>query len=162
MNVLLIKIISFSFFPQILLHQMFTFFYIFLNLIHFFILSSNSILSIVSLEQRQFFRLISSIAYYITLSIKAWIWSHSNKYCSLTRRNRIIQSNIFYGTWKPISFVKFGITWAGNLFILLCPITLLLIDNDVELNPGPKKTKSCYNFSFCYWNLNITIAHNFL
>ena len=38
--------------------------------------------------------------------------------------------------------------------MLLFGITLLLIWGEVELNPGPKKTRSCYNFSLCQWNLN--------
>ena len=38
--------------------------------------------------------------------------------------------------------------------MLLFGITLLLIWGEVELNPGPKKTRSRYNFSLCQWNLN--------
>ena len=45
--------------------------------------------------------------------------------------------------------------------MLLCGITLLLICGDDELNPGPKKTRSYYNFSLCRWNLNSITAHNF-
>ena len=45
--------------------------------------------------------------------------------------------------------------------MLLCGITLLLICSDVKLNPGPKKTKSCYNFSLCHWKLNSITAHKF-
>ena len=36
----------------------------------------------------------------------------------------------------------------------------LFIYGDVELNPGPKNTKSYY-FSLCHWNLNSLPAHNF-
>ena len=32
---------------------------------------------------------------------------------------------------------------------------------DIELNPGPKKDKSCDNFSLCYSNLNSIAAHVF-
>ena len=43
------------------------------------------------------------------------------------------------------------------VFILL----ILFICGDIELNPGPKNRKSCYNFSICHWNLNSITAHNF-
>ena len=36
----------------------------------------------------------------------------------------------------------------------------LFICGDVELNPGPKNTKSYY-FSLCHWNLNSLPAHDF-
>ena len=45
--------------------------------------------------------------------------------------------------------------------MLLCGITLLLICGDVELNPESKKTKSCYNFSLCHWDVNSIASHNF-
>ena len=32
---------------------------------------------------------------------------------------------------------------------------------DIELNPGPPKNNTFYNFSFCHWNLNNIAAHNF-
>ena len=37
---------------------------------------------------------------------------------------------------------------------------LLLLDGDVELNPGPKQS-SINAFSICHWNLNSLSAHNF-
>ena len=41
-------------------------------------------------------------------------------------------------------------------------ILLLLISaGDIELNPGPRKNNTSYNFSFCHWNLNSIAAHNF-
>ena len=36
-----------------------------------------------------------------------------------------------------------------------------IICGDTELNPGPKKYKSCDNFSLCHWNLNSIPAHDF-
>ena len=38
---------------------------------------------------------------------------------------------------------------------------MLFACGDIELNPGPKKGSSCYNFSVCHWNLNSITAHNF-
>ena len=36
----------------------------------------------------------------------------------------------------------------------------LIICGDVEQNPGPEKDKSL--ITFCYWNLNVLMAHNFI
>ena len=33
---------------------------------------------------------------------------------------------------------------------------------DIHLNPGPKRNKSCYNFSIFHWNLNSITAHNYV
>ena len=38
---------------------------------------------------------------------------------------------------------------------------MLFACDDIELNPGPKKRMSCYNFSVCHWNLNSITAHSF-
>ena len=45
---------------------------------------------------------------------------------------------------KSIFSTNFRTTLAKYLFMLLCGINLLLICGDDELNPGPKKTKTCY------------------
>ena len=37
----------------------------------------------------------------------------------------------------------------------------LLISGDMELNPGPKNTKSYYYFSLCLWNRNSLPALDF-
>ena len=55
---------------------------------------------------------------------------------------------------RCIFSVNFRITLAKYLFMLLCEITLPLICGDVEVNPGLQKTKPCYKFSLCHWNLN--------
>ena len=39
-------------------------------------------------------------------------------------------------------------------------LMLLICTGDVGLNPGPKKSNSCYNFSMCHWNLNSVAAHD--
>ena len=52
------------------------------------------------------------------------------------------------GSLKPLLYT---IAWTS---ITLLTILLLLCD-DVELNPGPtKKRNSWLNFSICHWNLN--------
>ena len=40
-------------------------------------------------------------------------------------------------------------------------LLLLICAGDIELNPGPIKNNTSYNFSFHYWNLNSIAAHNF-
>ena len=53
-------------------------------------------------------------------------------------------------------------------FMLLSLITkivhlflILLMDGDIESNPGPKtKTKKENFFSCCHWNVNSLLAHN--
>ena len=73
----------------------------------------------------------------------------------------VFNSRSFMRFAKSIFSVNVRTTLAKYLFMLLCGVTLLLICVDVELNPGPKKTKSCYNFSLCHWNLNRITAYNF-
>ena len=38
---------------------------------------------------------------------------------------------------------------------------VLIICVDIKLNPGPKKDKSCDNFSLSQWNLNSIAAYDF-
>ena len=47
----------------------------------------------------------------------------------------------------------------GILFVFV--VLMLFACGDTELNPGPKKRSSCYNFSVCHWNLTSITAHNF-
>ena len=46
-------------------------------------------------------------------------------------------------------------------FFIFCVLIVLIICGDIELNPGPKKDKSCDNFSLSHWNLNNIAAHDF-
>ena len=49
----------------------------------------------------------------------------------------------------------------NKLYIICCMFLLLLIcAGDIELNPGPKKSNTSYNFSFCHCG-NSIVAHNF-
>ena len=45
-------------------------------------------------------------------------------------------------------------------YFVCCMALTLFICGDVELNPGPKNTKSYY-FSLCHWNLNSLSVHDF-
>ena len=41
-------------------------------------------------------------------------------------------------------------------------VLLLICAVDIELNQGPRKNNTSYNFLFfCYWNLNSIAVHNF-
>ena len=55
--------------------------------------------------------------------------------------------------------VGFAFGFMLNFFVILCYI--LLTHGDTEVNPGPKKNCST-SFSFCHWNLNSLIAHNYV
>ena len=64
---------------------------------------------------------------------------------------------------KCVFSINVRTTFANNFFFLaLCSCTSgVLICGDVELSPGPRKTKSCYNFSSCNCNLNSITTYNF-
>ena len=48
-----------------------------------------------------------------------------------------------------------------SYFFFFCVLIVLIIYGDIELNPGPKKDKSCDNFSLRHWNLSSIAAHDF-
>ena len=48
-----------------------------------------------------------------------------------------------------------------SYLFFFCVLIILIICGDIELNPGPKKDKSCDNFSLCHWNRNSIDAHDF-
>ena len=74
---------------------------------------------------------------------------------------RVFNLKSFVRVPKSIFSMNFKTTLAKYLFMVICGITLLLIFGGVELNPGPKKTKSCNNFYRGHWNLNSITAPNF-
>ena len=49
-----------------------------------------------------------------------------------------------------------------EFYTICCMILLLLIcAGDIELNPGPRKNNTSYNFSFCHWKkLSLLGAYN--
>ena len=57
--------------------------------------------------------------------------------------------------------VGFAFGFMLNFFVILHFCYILLTHGDIEVNPGPKKNCST-RFSFCYWNLNSLIAHNYV
>ena len=57
---------------------------------------------------------------------------------------------------NPICFPKVRCV-ISYLYYFFCSL-ILLTHGDVETNPGPKKSHSC--FSCCHWNVNSLIAHN--
>ena len=48
---------------------------------------------------------------------------------------------------------------SGIRFVFV--FLMLFACDDIELNLGPKKRSSCYNFSVCHWNLNSITAYHF-
>ena len=66
-------------------------------------------------------------------------------------------------TWSTFTKAKFQNSSVLSFFFLITFLSLLLIlSNDVELNPGPKKDSSNGNFSIARWNLNSITAQNFV
>ena len=66
-------------------------------------------------------------------------------------RNR---DRILLPTIRPLFSCSPGVPFALIMLILLTC-------GDIESNPGPRRSDSCYNFSMCHWNLNSMTAHNF-
>ena len=66
-------------------------------------------------------------------------------------------------TWSSITKAKFQNSFVLSFFFLITFLLLLLIlSNDVELHPGPKKDNSKRSFSIAHWNLNTIAAQNFV
>ena len=66
-------------------------------------------------------------------------------------------------TWSSITKAKFQDSFVLSFFFLITLLSLLLmLSNDVELNPGPKKDSSKPNVSIAHWNLNSIVALNFV
>ena len=66
-------------------------------------------------------------------------------------------------TWSSITKAKFQNSFVLSFFFLITFLSLLLIlSNDIELNPGPKKDSSKRNFSIAHWNLNSIAAQYFV
>ena len=56
-------------------------------------------------------------------------------------------------TWSSITKTTFQNSFVLSFFLLITFLSLLLILSDnVELNPGPKKDSSECNFSIARWN----------
>ena len=55
---------------------------------------------------------------------------------------------------RPLFSCSSGFRFASIMLILLTY-------GDIESNPGPKRSDSCYNFPIYLWNLNSMNAHNF-
>ena len=66
-------------------------------------------------------------------------------------------------TWSSITKAKFQKSFVLSFVFLITFLSLLLVlSNDVELNPGPKKNSSKRNFSIAHWNLNCIATQNFV
>ena len=76
-----------------------------------------------------------------------------------------VETGIFILDFPGVSKSKSALllcNYCATAFYSVCCMALtLFICGDVELNPGPKNTKSPYYFSLCHWNLNSIPAHDF-
>ena len=65
--------------------------------------------------------------------------------------------------WVPgITKAKCQNSLVLSFFFLMFFSSLLILSNDVELNPDPKKDSSKSNFSIAHWKLNSIAAQNFV
>ena len=71
--------------------------------------------------------------------------------------------NFVLWTWSSITKAKFQNSFVLSYFFLITFLSLLLIlSNDVQLNPGPNKDSSKRSFSIAHWKLNSIAAQNFV
>ena len=76
--------------------------------------------------------------------------------CTISKR---IFGKTLFVLLKTMIECKIEILFLGYILSVL-KLTLILLSNDVEQQPGPTKG-SRSNFSFCFWNLNSIPANNF-
>ena len=67
----------------------------------------------------------------------------------------------FFAKLNKLKFQLNSNSMEVSCFFIFCVLIVLINCGDVELNPGPKKEKSCDNLSLCHWNLNSIPAHLF-
>ena len=66
-------------------------------------------------------------------------------------------------TWCSITKAKLQNSFALSFFFQILFLSLLLLlPNDVELNPCPKKDIPTWNFSIAHWNLNSIVIQSFV
>ena len=58
-------------------------------------------------------------------------------------------------------FTIFSLALLIKVLLMKKKLVTIFIFDDVELNPGPKNTKSSSYFSLCHWNLNSFPPHDF-
>ena len=66
--------------------------------------------------------------------------------------------------FAELNKLKFQLNPNGmkvSCFFSFCVLIVLIICDDTELNPGPKKDKIYDNFWLCHWNLNGIAAPDF-
>ena len=57
--------------------------------------------------------------------------------------------------------IRHYFSYIFSYFHYIFTSQLVILNGDIELNPGPKPSSFKY-FSICYWNLNSITSHDFL
>ena len=104
--------------------------------------------------------------YYKRLNVSL---SHSREFLRDVMPVSVVLWRVGIGIFNFQSFVKLNKTkfqlisngMEISYFFIFCVLIVLIICGDIELNRGPKKDKSCDNFSLGHWNLNSITAHDF-
>ena len=85
-------------------------------------------------------------------------WGHHLGAMPVSISQCCVEIGIFYTIFSRVSKSKSGIllyNYCTIAIYFVCWIALnVFICGDMELNPGPKNTKSSYKFSFCHRNFN--------
>ena len=94
--------------------------------------------------------------------------SHSREFLPDVMPVRVVLWRVGIGIFNfpffaKLSKTKFQLNSNGtevSYFFIFCVLIVLITCGEIELNPGPKKDKSCDNFPLCHWNLNSIAAHD--
>ena len=107
---------------------------------------------------------------HITLCPRFQVW-WSQEFSLLTMPFSVMKWRVETGMFSPAHKTRFineksvrvvGLSFTFRFGIHFVFVVLMLFAcGCIELNPGPKKRSSCYNFSVCNWNLNSITAPNF-
>ena len=108
---------------------------------------------------------LSILFLYFSLSVQLnRSWGHHLGVMLVSITKWRVEIGIFHTRFSRLSTSRSALllcNYCTIAFYFVCCMALtLFICCDVELNPGPKNTKSYY-FSLCHWNLNSLPAHDF-
>ena len=83
-----------------------------------------------------------------------------NSYLLLKSVTSLCAKNVYRCFYRKLTAVIYMSNQRFYCKLMTLALTMLLIicSGDIETNPGPKKNTK---ISFCHWNLNGIVAHNF-
>ena len=100
-------------------------------------------------------RVRSQVFSLLIMSISIMQWRVEIRMFNPTHHKTRFINDMLLRVLRLSSAFRFG---TRLVFVVL----MLFACGDIELNPGPKRKNSCYNFSVWYWNLKSITVHNFV